>query len=76
MLFLQLLCFENDPSFMGGVPPAGSAHDPYSISDPFFFHTLAHSFALFCTHAKLNSFLFLRFRTLREKLTGVGYPSK
>ena len=48
----------------------------FPISYPFFFHTLAHSFALFCTHAKLNSFLFLRFRTLREKLPGVGYPSK
>jgi hypothetical protein len=31
------------------------------------FHTLGHSFALFCTPQKLNSFLFKRFRTLRQK---------
>src|SRR6267378_6831839 len=31
------------------------------------FHILAHSFALFCTHKKLNSFLFKRLRTLRQK---------
>src|SRR5260370_10042773 len=43
---------------------------PYSLS----FHILAHSFALFCTHAKLNSFIFKRFRTLCEKQPGVGYP--
>src|SRR6266851_4925618 len=36
------------------------------------FHTLAHSFALFCTHQKLNSFVFKRFRTLCEKHPGVG----
>src|SRR5260370_33098361 len=36
------------------------------------FHTLAHSFALFCTHAKLNPFLFKRFRTLCQKPPGWG----
>src|SRR6266478_6101109 len=36
------------------------------------FHALAHSFALFCTHQKLNSFVFKRFRTLCEKHPGVG----
>jgi len=36
------------------------------------FHTLAHSFALFCTSAKLNSFVFKRFRTLWQKYPGVG----
>jgi hypothetical protein len=33
-------------------------------------YALAHSFALFCTHAKLNPFLFMRFRTLCEKRPG------
>jgi hypothetical protein len=36
------------------------------------FHILAHSFALFCTHTKLNPFLFKRFRTLCKKTPGVG----
>ncbi len=36
------------------------------------FHTLAHSFAHFCTHQKLNSFIFNRFRTLCEKHGGWG----
>src|SRR5882762_7231705 len=31
---------------------------------PLFFHILAHSFAHFCTHAKLNPFVFKQFRTL------------
>jgi hypothetical protein len=39
------------------------------------FHTLAHSFALFCTPAKLNSFVFKLFRTLRPKTRGVGVPA-
>jgi len=39
-----------------------------------FFHILAHSFALFCTSEKLNLFVFMAFRTLRQKNTGVGYP--
>jgi hypothetical protein len=41
---------------------------------PLSFHTLAHSFALFCTPQKLNSFIFKRFRTLRQKTQppGVG----
>ena len=42
----------------------------------FCFDTLAHSFALFCTHAKLNPFLFNRFRTLYQKHPGVGTPSE
>src|SRR5713226_3834642 len=42
--------------------------NPYSLS----FHILAHSFAHFCTRAKLNSFLFMRFRTLCQKHPGVG----
>ncbi len=32
----------------------------------------SHSSALFCTHKKLNSFVFMRFRTLCEKTPGVG----
>src|SRR6267378_2511021 len=34
---------------------------------PLSFHTIAHSFALFCTHAKLNPTVFNRFRTLWGK---------
>src|SRR6266849_8836275 len=36
------------------------------------FQILAHSFALFCTHARLNPFIFNRFRTLCEKPPGLG----
>jgi hypothetical protein len=38
----------------------------------FYFQSVAHSFALFCTHAKLNSFLFKRLRTLCQKHPGGG----
>src|SRR5712692_2501122 len=37
-----------------------------------FLRTLLHIFALFCTHQKLNSFVFNRFRTLCQKPPGVG----
>src|SRR5229473_2743302 len=37
-----------------------------------FLRTLLHIFALFCTHPKLNSFVFSRFRTLCQKPPGVG----
>src|SRR5712692_8631336 len=43
---------------------------PYHLS-PFF----SHSCTLFCTHQNHNSFVFNRFRTLCQKLPGVGYPS-
>ncbi len=49
--------------------------DPYPLvptTYPPSFHTLAHSFALFCTHARLNSFVFKRFRTLRQKINRGG----
>jgi len=36
-------------------------------SYPFSFQIVAHSLALFCTLAKLNSIVFKRFRTLRQK---------
>ena len=41
---------------------------------PYFlcFHTLAHSFAHFCTSEKFNSFLLKQFRTLCQKTPGVG----
>jgi hypothetical protein len=42
---------------------------------PLSFHVLAHSFALFCTHQKLNSFVFTRFRTLCQKPPGGGGAS-
>src|SRR5713101_1830395 len=45
------------------------------ILHPFSFHALAHSFALFCTHQKLNSFVFNRFRTLCAKHPGWGRGS-
>ncbi len=37
-----------------------------------YFHTLAHSFALFCIRQKLNFIVFMRLRTLRQKTGGVG----
>jgi len=52
-------------------------HQPHSLfptTYPLSFHILAHSFALFCLHAKPNSFLFMQFRTLSQKHPGVGYP--
>jgi hypothetical protein len=39
---------------------------------PLSFHTIAHSFALFCTHARLNPTVFNRFRTLWGKHPGGG----
>src|SRR5260370_34213763 len=34
----------------------------------------SHSCELFCTHEKLNSFVFMRFHTLSQKQPGVGVP--
>jgi len=48
-------------------------YPPLPIPYPLSFHILAHSFALFCTLQKLNSFLFKRFRTLCKKPPGVGW---
>src|SRR5712691_727777 len=42
------------------------------LAYPLSFHTLAHSFALFCTHQKLNPFLSNRFRTLCQKKVPAG----
>ena len=36
------------------------------------FHTIAHSFALSCAHENANSFVFKRFRTLRQKTQPPG----
>src|SRR5260370_37826172 len=41
---------------------------------PLCIQIVAHSFALFCTHKNMNSFIFKRFRTLWPKHRGVGYP--
>jgi len=43
-----------------------------TITQVLSFQILAHSFALFRTHAKSNSFLFKRFRTLCQKTPGGG----
>src|SRR6266436_1243138 len=43
-----------------------------TITQVLSFQILAHSFALFCTHRKFNSFLFKRFRTLCQKHRGWG----
>ena len=63
----------------GGVPPPALPLHPIPIlsrakpRDPLSFHILAHSFALFCARAKLNSFVFRRFRTLcKKKHPGCG----
>jgi len=44
------------------------SHVPYLL----YFQSRAHSFALFCTPQKLNSFIFKRFRTLCQKHPGGG----
>jgi hypothetical protein len=63
---LQPLCFDiwgvYTPLALPAIPSSLSP-SPYPLS----FHTLPHSFALFCTHAKLNSLVFNRFRTLCSK---------
>ncbi len=49
------------------------------IPIPFLFkplRTLLHSFALFCTRAKFNSFPFMGFRTLSQKQGGVRVGSQ
>ena len=68
------------------TPRAGSQHSNLQPSNiqtipqiyPLSFHILAHSFALFCTHQKPNSFIFIQFRTLRTKtkLGGAGAPHR
>jgi hypothetical protein len=56
MLFPQPLCFENNPSFIGGVERRGadSPEPPSPIPYPLSFHILAHSFALL----KISTLLF------------------
>jgi hypothetical protein len=59
-----------------GTPSSGLQPPiPYSQSPiPFLFkyvRTLLHFFALFCTHQKLNSFIFNQLRTLCKKHPGV-----
>src|SRR6266478_7749375 len=62
----------------GCVPPPALPLHPIPIlsrakpRDPLSFHILAHSFALFCARAKLNSFVFRRFRTPCKNTPGVG----
>src|SRR5260370_38867397 len=48
--------------------PLVTLHDAQVLS----VQILAHSLALFCTLQNLNSFLFNRFRTLRQKTPGGG----
>src|SRR6267378_3631626 len=53
-----------------------SAHLHYStVLAILCFHTLAHSFALFCAYRKLNPFVINRFRTLWQKTEGCGGAS-
>jgi hypothetical protein len=52
------------------IPKLATRHSTQVLS----FHTLAHSFALFCIRQKVNSFVFNRFRTLCEKDRGWGTP--
>jgi len=62
----------------GVYPSVALPHDSDSIEclslAPylFYFQSRAHSFVLFCTRAKVNSFLFKRFRTLCKKTGGGG----
>src|SRR6267143_997502 len=55
------------------IPELVTHHSPLitrHCSQVLCFHTLAHSFALFCIGAKLNPFLSNRFRTLCSKTRG------
>ena len=52
--------------------PSAFQHSNDSSIYPLSFQILPHSFAPFCAHEKLNSFLFKRFRTLRPKPPGWG----
>jgi hypothetical protein len=80
MQFSQLLPFDIHANWcgdVGGVPriPAWT----YSNGPPFLgqllsFDILAYSLALFCTHQKLNPFVFMRFHTLRQKSAQRGIP--
>jgi hypothetical protein len=56
----------------GPLPLRNSSPVTHSYAQVLSFHSLAHSFALFCTPRKLNPFLFRRFRTLCTKTPGVG----
>ncbi len=58
----------------GGVLPEPSTfrHSDLVSIHPLYFHTIPNSFALFCTYQKLNSFVFMLFRTLCAKHPGVG----
>jgi hypothetical protein len=56
-----------------GTPCTMSATRTRYLIQVLSFHILAHSSALFCTHEKLNSLLFKRFRTLCTKTRGWGY---
>jgi hypothetical protein len=80
MLPAQPLSFDNDPFSWGGMVCSQHSNlqncqhsNPPSVY-PLSFQILAHSFALFCARAKLNPFLFKRFRTLCQKPPGVGVP--
>jgi hypothetical protein len=74
----QPLCFQIHACNGGGVPPPQAANlrsfqrCNLFPSYPLSFHTFAHSFARFCTRAKINPFLFNRFRTLCAKHPGWG----
>src|SRR6267143_171862 len=68
--------------FDGGVYPCGPFFPPsWALPCTFLhsaemqlscFQSIVHSFAHFCRHAELNSFLFNQFRTLLQKHPGVG----
>ena len=60
------------PGVYGGISST-TDYSPPTTHYPLSFHILAHSFALFCTRAKLNSFIFKRFRTLCTKHPGWGW---
>ncbi len=72
-----VLTFMQNAGGVGGILNFPTL-EPFALSTfcihPLCFDILAHSFALFCTRAKLNPFLFYRFLTLCRKHPGVGYP--
>jgi hypothetical protein len=67
------VCTQNSPFWNRFTPSL--AEEPFITRhriQVLSFQILPHSSALFCAHAKLNSFLFKRFRTLRRKTARGG----
>ena len=71
---LKTIHFDGGGVPLLAVPLTATIPSPvYAIPYPLFVQAIAHSFALFCTRQNLNSFVFRRFRTLRQKTQPRGW---